>query len=318
VEECIFVLRFNSNEYIQNYKSSGYCSMMWVPMRYFALSVLFWFSIVSSSSLELSHVVRREDIVPKLPWKPKSCYKREQVCCYRYKKCGNRCRTGYCSQQSMCSHYKFGKCFRWRSVNTCTTVCFDKMCVRFECVPLKMVRGRSYVHPRIHTKVYYPQGKNPPKPPKPSRKPRPVQPTRQPRPRPRPRPQPRPVRPPRGPRNPPRPTRPPRRPRKTKPPATRPPRNGPGFFPPGFPDPPRFPAPPRFPQPPPKLPGFPDPPAFPGRGARPPRPPRRSRNRPSQGQRPARKKKKPTSQRPPRGFEPQFVPFDNPSEFMNQ
>jgi len=148
--------------------------MMWVPMRYFALSVLFWFSIVSSSSLELSHVVRREDIVPKLPWKPKSCYKREQVCCYRYKKCGNRCRTGYCSQQSMCSHYKFGKCFRWRSVNTCTTVCFDKMCVRFECVPLKMVRGRSYVHPRIHTKVYYPQGKNPPKPPKPSRKPRPT------------------------------------------------------------------------------------------------------------------------------------------------
>jgi len=131
---------------------------------------LFLFTL--SVAWELHPLVRREDVVPAVSWKSSSCYKRNQVCCYRYKKCGHRCRTGYCSEMTMCTHTKFGKCFRWRSVESCDIRCFDKLCVRFECVPLKLVKGNSYVHPRIHTQVYYPDGKDPPPKPTPSRRPR--------------------------------------------------------------------------------------------------------------------------------------------------
>lgn len=36
------------------------------------------------------------------------------------------------------------------------------MCERFECVPLSMVKGNLYVTPKIHTQVYYPDGREPP------------------------------------------------------------------------------------------------------------------------------------------------------------
>lgn len=118
---------------------------------------------LGKTTASLQTVFRREDVVPKIRFIPKSCYKRRQVCCYRYHKCGHSCRTGYCSQRSMCTMIKFGKCFRWRNVQTCQTRCFDKLCARFECNPLAIVKNGGYVPPRIHQRIYYPGGRAPPK-----------------------------------------------------------------------------------------------------------------------------------------------------------
>lgn len=124
-------------------------------MKLVAISILVaWFS-------SLSHA--REQIVPKVKWQTRSCYRRTQTCCYKYEKCGYKCHTGYCSHTSFCTHKKFGRCFRWKSLKTCQERCFTKMCAIFECNSLGLIRSAQYVFPQIHTKVYYPQGKGPPK-----------------------------------------------------------------------------------------------------------------------------------------------------------
>lgn len=84
----------------------------------------------------------------------RNCLKRVQTCCYRHVKCGNRCYTEMCSQKTRCILYKLGHCFQWKPINFCEERCYNRLCPRFECTPLRLRRPKSFERPYMHNRFH--------------------------------------------------------------------------------------------------------------------------------------------------------------------
>ena len=90
-------------------------------------------------------------IVPTLTFAPTRCYRRSQVCCYKYVKCGVVCRVVRCKTIRKCVlRAPFtNKCLAHKKVRVCIKRCFAKLCKRVSCSPLRVVkRSSAYIAPK--------------------------------------------------------------------------------------------------------------------------------------------------------------------------
>lgn len=92
----------------------------------------------------------REDVVPKLVFNLKNCYRRQQICCYRYKKAGKRCKQRLCTRKPYCKKTNLGKCVQYGDERTCLIRCYYVMRPKYECTPNELVMTKGYVHSKEH------------------------------------------------------------------------------------------------------------------------------------------------------------------------
>lgn len=83
--------------------------------------------------------------VSSLTFVPARCYRRSQVCCYKYKPCGEVCKPFDCRTIRRCKvRAPITKlCLRFKKVRVCKQRCYTKLCLRHVCSKLRAERRSS-------------------------------------------------------------------------------------------------------------------------------------------------------------------------------
>lgn len=97
-------------------------------------------------ALSIALVSAREDLVPNLAFKRSNCYRRMQVCCYRYEVKAKFCKQNLCTRVTYCARRKKKYCSRYRAIRTCKVRCFHRMRPKYECTPNQLKKEPGYVH----------------------------------------------------------------------------------------------------------------------------------------------------------------------------
>ena len=91
-------------------------------------------------------VYGKEDVVPSLTFNPEKCYRRTQLCCYRYVSKAKHCKQNLCTYETYCAKTKGKYCTKHRQIRTCKIRCYDRMKPVYECTPNELVPSDGYVH----------------------------------------------------------------------------------------------------------------------------------------------------------------------------
>ena len=80
--------------------------------------------------------------VSSLTFVPTRCYRRSQICCYKYEKCGQVCKPFDCRTIRRCvRRVPITKlCLLYRKVRVCKQRCHAKLCLRHVCTKLRAER----------------------------------------------------------------------------------------------------------------------------------------------------------------------------------
>ena len=102
------------------------------------------------SSFTPAGALETAERVPTLKYYPTRCYRRTQFCCYKFVKCGVHCKIVRCYTARKCilRNPITNKCLRYKSIKHCVKRCYVKLCRRFRCSPLRIIRHRSYLAPK--------------------------------------------------------------------------------------------------------------------------------------------------------------------------
>ena len=105
----------------------------------------------TTESAPAKALASKPKIVPTLTFAPTRCYRRSQVCCYKYVKCGTVCKVVRCKSVRKCVlRAPFtNKCLVYKKVRVCIKRCFAKLCKRIICSRLRVVkRSPAYITPK--------------------------------------------------------------------------------------------------------------------------------------------------------------------------
>lgn len=86
---------------------------------------------------------------PQLRYRPSRCYRRSQICCYSYRRCGQLCRKPVCTVTRVCTKYNWKhRCIRYRVIRVCRTRCYTRYCSISACSPYVVSKSNVYKAPR--------------------------------------------------------------------------------------------------------------------------------------------------------------------------
>lgn len=94
--------------------------------------------------------VGKEDLVPNLAFVASKCYRRNQICCYKYKQIGKFCKQNLCTRKTYCGRFKGKYCSKWKAIRTCRVRCYYRMRPHYQCTPMELKLVAGYVHPKEH------------------------------------------------------------------------------------------------------------------------------------------------------------------------
>lgn len=86
-------------------------------------------------------------IVPKLTYIPARCYRRTQICCYRFYVCRRKCVLISCKNVRICTLTVNGVCKKYKIVRVCRYRCYLTYCPRIYCTPFVITRAKTYIAP---------------------------------------------------------------------------------------------------------------------------------------------------------------------------
>eukprot|EP00171_Calliarthron_tuberculosum_P021478 IDg21478t1 len=73
------------------------------------------------------------------------CFRRIQVCCYRFFPCGVFCKPKVCVIRRVCVLLRNNRCIRYQRFRICTIRCFTRLCPRLRC---SWLRSKRLAKPR--------------------------------------------------------------------------------------------------------------------------------------------------------------------------
>ena len=100
------------------------------------------------ASLASADILDTAERVVGFKYYPTRCYRRSQVCCYKYVKCGKICKIKRCFKIRKCVLKAFKKCLKYKVVTICIKRCYAKLCKRVRCSRLRVVKSGRYIVPK--------------------------------------------------------------------------------------------------------------------------------------------------------------------------
>ena len=102
------------------------------------------------ASLAPTDTLDTTERIPGFKYTPVRCYRRAQICCYKYVKCGKICKVKRCFKIRKCVvRAPFTKkCLKYKKVIVCIKRCYAKLCKRARCSRLRVVKSHRFIVPK--------------------------------------------------------------------------------------------------------------------------------------------------------------------------